>query len=58
MPYPETRLDDVDEKCTRDTKRKSMDEENGIWNYETSMGLNGVKTSPDHLLHEDNLTQK
>ena len=58
LPDRKTRLNDVDEKCTRDAKRKSMDEENAIGNYETSVGLNGVKTSPDHLPHGDNLTQK
>jgi hypothetical protein len=58
LPDQKTRLNDVDEKCTRDAKRKSMDEGNAIGNYETSVGLNGVKTSPDHLPHGDNLTQK
>lgn len=49
LPDRKTRLNDVDEKCTRDARRKNMDEENAIGDYETSVGLNGVKTSPGHL---------
>lgn len=56
LPDPETRVEEVDEKCTHDAR--NTDEENVVGNCERSMSVDCVETSPDQLRPEDDSTKQ